>query len=183
MSYFKNAPLLNLSTESELRDFLIAGETPKGLDKYEIRSQYIVDAIYDVMREQNRDMAYNTEVTALVRERLNIGHLPKEISADEGSLLSLLVYNAQNFRRSEEYVREGYEPFTNELVARAFEEKKKIDIQPESFIKIIVNGAPYESPKSYLTVREIAGKLYSFRPRKRNKYVIPDGRPAKLVTA
>lgn len=183
MSYFKPAPQLNLDTTQELIDLLRAGTYPDGVDTFSIRSTYIVEAIKDVMKRENRDMAYNTEVVALVRERLVLEGLPKETVADEGSMLSRLVYNAQCYRRSEENVAEGYEPFTEELVQRAFEQGKKIDVKSDLGIAIIVNGEPYVAPKSYLTVRKIADKLYSFRPRMRNKYVIPDGRPAKLVSA
>jgi hypothetical protein len=185
MSYFKPAPQLNLETTQELIDLLRAGTYPDGVDTFSIRSTYIVEAIKDVMKRENRDMAYNTEVVALVRERLAefISDLPKEVIADEGSMLSRLVYNAQCYRRSEEYVAGGYEPFTDELVQMAFEQGKKIDVLSDTGITIIVNGEPYVAPKSYLTVRKIADKLYSFRPRMRNKYVIPDGRPAKLVSA
>lgn len=185
MSYFKPAPQLNLDTTQELIDLLRSGQYPEGVDTFAIRSTYIVEAIGDVMKRENRDMAYNTEVVALVRERLSefVSDLPQNIIADEGSMLSRLVYNAQCYRHSEEYVREGYEPFTEDLVARAFEQGKKIDVKDTMPFAIIVNGSPYKTPKSYLTVREIAGKLYSFRPRKRNRYVIPDGRPARLVSA
>ena len=185
MSYFKSAPQLNLDTTQELIDLLRSGKYPEGVDTFAIRSTYIVEAIGDVMKRENRGHAYNTEVVALVRERLAefVSDLPKEVIADEGSMLSRLVYNAQCYRHSEEYVREGYEPFTDELVQRAFEQGKKIDVLADIGIAIIVNGEPYVAPKSYLTVRQIADKLYSFRPRMRRKYVIPDGRPAKLVSA
>jgi len=175
---------LNLETTQELLDLLNSGKYPDGftaMDKFSIRSTYIVEAIKDVMQREKRDMACNTEVTALVRKRLGLESLPKEISADEGSMLSRLVYNAQCYRRSEEYVAEGYEPFTEELVEKAFQLGKKIDLRSESFITIIVNGVKQVPQKSLLTVRMIEGKLYSFRPRKRNKYVIADGRPARLV--
>lgn len=184
MSYFMPAPKLNLETTQELLDLLNSGKYPEGftaMDTFEIRSTYIVEAIKDVMKRENRDMVYNTEVTALVRERLGLESLPKEISADEGSMLSRLVYNAQCYRRSEEYVAEGYEPFTEELVAKAFALGKKIDVRSESIFTIVVNGVKQIPEKSFLTVRMIEGKLYSFRPRKRNKYVIADGRPARLV--
>lgn len=184
MSYFKPAPKLNLETTQELLDLLNSGKYPDGFtaaDTFDIRSTYIVEAIKDVMKRENRNMAYNTEVTALVRERLGLETLPDEISADEGSMLSRLVYNAQCYRRSEEYVAEGYEPFTEELVEKAFQLGKKIDVRSESFITIIVNGVKQAEQKSLLTVRMIEGKLYPFRPRKRNKYVIADGRPARLV--
>ena len=178
-----NPPQLNLETAQELIEFLKQGEYPKGIDSFGIRSAYIVEAIYDVMKRENRDMAYNTEVTALVRERLSLDSLPKRISGDEGSMLSRLVYNAQCYRHSEENVAEGYEPFTEELVARAFEQGKKIDVKSTSSIKIVVNGSLCIPEKTYLTVREIDNRLYAFRPRKRTQYVVPDGRPARLLSA
>ena len=184
MSYFRPAPKLNLETTQELLDLLHSGKYPDGFttaDTFDIRSTYIVEAIKDVMKRENRDMAYNTEVAALVRERLGLETLPDEISADEGSMLSRLVYNAQCYRRSEEYVAEGYEPFTEELVEKAFALGKKIDVRSESFITIIVNGVKQAEQKSLLTVRKIEGKLYSFRPKKRNQYVVADGRPARLT--
>lgn len=184
MSYFMPAPKLNLETAQELLDFLQSGEYPDGftsLDKYKIRSTYIIEAIKDVMKRENRNMAYNREVTALVRERLGLETLPKEISADEESMLATLVYNAQKYRRSEEYVDEGYEPFTKDLMEKAFALGKKIDVRSESFITIIVNGVKQAEKKSLLTVRMIEGQLYSFRPRKRNQCVVPDGRPARLA--
>ena len=181
MSYFRPAPKLNLETTQELLDLLHSGKYPEGFttaDTFAIRSTYIVETIKEVMK---RDIAYDTEVTALVRERLGLETLPKEISANEGSMLSRLVYNAQCYRRSEEYTAEGYEPFTEELVKKAFRLGKKIDLRSESFITVIVDGVKQIPEKSFLTVRMIEGKLYSFRPRNRNKYVVADGRPVRLV--
>lgn len=162
-------PTLYLSSREDTIRFL-AGEIaePKGLDKYRVRSEYVVEAI-KTMQAEGR-YAYN----AHLKQRLSKDLLNRE-NADahnEGDALSLLIYCAQGFLRAdqvmdrnEKLIAQGYVPFTTEIVREAYDRKMVIEHY---------SGRVYRP-------RYIRGALYAMVPRSRTKHAKPDGSLVVLV--
>lgn len=125
--------------------------------QYRIRSEFCVALIAEI--ESTGKYPYNLDVQRLAEKRLGIAEQP-----DSQSALSVLVYNAQQFRRDDKNVARGLSAFTPEMIAEAGE-GGRIELG---------NG-------QILNVRRVNGKLYAMPPRARNRCVQPGGHPAKIL--
>lgn len=167
MSTFKEAPVLTLATIEDVRAVV---DQPRnnlcgfsGSDIYRIKSTWLIGIIDEI--EASGRYPYNIDVRILAEQRLGLPPKTDAEYATEGTGISTLIYNAQCYRRSDNLRAAGYEPFTPEVVQRAFETKKRIETLGGKLLK----------------VREIAGKLYAMEPRKRNRHFAPEGQPVKIV--
>lgn len=103
---------------------------------------------------------YKTQVMREVECQLGISQQP-----DDGSFLSKLVYNTMRMRPYVTLAAEGYIPLTEEVIADTFAKGQKL--KTESGV--------------ILSVRNIDGKLFAMKPRKRKYAVIPFGQPVKIM--
>ncbi len=140
-------------------------------EKYRVRSNWLVSIIDEVTA--SGEFPYNSAIKRIAEERLGFPKKPDEYYANEGSPLSLLIYNAQRFRGSDNLRESGFEPLTQDLIDRALREEKSIEISGHNMI----GGAVTQKFK----VRTIQGKNYLMEPRKRKYCVPPKCQPAKLV--
>lgn len=165
--YFMPTPSLHLKDENDLRAAL---DNPEYMDwpyprKWHVRSDFIIGIIDEIAMEGK--YPYNIDVQRRTEARLEIGQ-----QNDNQSPLSVLVYNAQKFRHSDERIKAGYEPLSQELLDRAGE-GAQIEVQGETIIggmcTVLYN------------VRKIGEKLYAMQPRKRKYALSILGQPAKIV--
>lgn len=134
-------------------------------DRYRVKSDWLIDLIDEIAATR---YPYNAVIRALARERLGLPALSEAENAREGTPLSALVYNAQNYRHSDQLRAQGYEPLTQELAERAYAEGKVVIGQNETV----------------LSPREVSGKVYLFKPRKRvNAVFIGNCEPVRLADA
>ena len=166
--YFEPPPLYVLETDDDLRAALAdPGEWKKKAS--DTRSKTCVRTVA-ALKEKGL-LPYNTEVLREVERVLGIPRQP-----DNGSILSMLVYKAQAYHRTDQRLADGYQPFTQKMLEEAYRTGRKILVKRESVI--VVNGVPDEDMK--LVVNEIDGRLYAQPPRARRKYCGADGQPAKF---
>ncbi len=162
----KRKPVEVLNKEQTLALLANPGDFLERRDKWEVKSQYLCDFMNDLERT---GYVYNT---AAMRAFEKAHGLP--LFGDNGSVLSLLVYNAQGYRRGDQLVAEGWRPGA-ELMETAFAAGRKILVKGEN----ILGGEARE----LLTVRKIDGKLYAMRPHKRKYAVNIAALPCKLEGA
>jgi hypothetical protein len=159
MSDFEKPPFANLPDESALRTALT--ET-SWMDNNpftnRVRSQFIIDTMNEIVA--GGQYPYNTVVMRNVERKLGI-----EKQHDNSSPLSMLVYLAQQFRHSEDFVNAGFVPLTQELVNEAYTAKEKI---------LCANGSLY-------TPRIHNGEILLFLPRVRNRCLMIQGQAVKRV--
>lgn len=162
MSKFMPEPSRFLATAGETLEAIRNPEWMKAPHpfRWHVKSQWLCGLIDEYAATGK--YPYNADVQRLAEDRLGIGPLP-----ESGSPLSTLVYNAQNYRRSDMLIAAGFTSLTQDMIEDAF--KLGLKIETRSGVQ--------------LTVREIDGKRYAFKPRKRKLAVMPDGSPAKLITA
>lgn len=176
MSEFENPPIRILETMEDVRAAI--AEAPdrghicglKGLDAYRIKSVWLVSLIDEIVA--GGKYPYNADVKKLAEQRL--GFPPKTYAqySQEGDALSTLVYNAQKFRRSDNFERQGYEPFTEEVLERAHRTGQAIEFYASGIMGDSIHR---------LNVRQIGERLYAMKPKKRKMYVPPQGQPVRLV--
>ena len=111
-------PVIVLETQADVEAFLANPAAPqsvtKGLDKYRVESKWI-ESLIDAIEAEGQ-YPYNAVVNK--RAQLAMGW-PEKTEAEyarEGTPLSLLIYNAQSYRRSNKLRAAGFEPFTQKLV-------------------------------------------------------------------
>jgi hypothetical protein len=170
MAEFMPEPSLVLETADDLRAALadtawMHREYPYS---WRVKSVWLIGLIDEIVAaDRERDFAYNLDVQRQAEARLGIPPMD-----ENDSPLSRLVYNAQQYRRSDRLRAEGFEPFTDDLVARAWRSTRAIELQGENMLGGTV--------RARLAVRQIAGKLYAMPPKARKRYFRPSGQPARL---
>lgn len=132
--------------------------------EYCVHSDWLIGLIDEIVSGNNKGFAYNVDVLHLARERLGLPKLPDAEACKEGSALSLLIYNAQGFRRDRDLRDAGLLPLTQEMIDEAARTKQQIEL----------------SDGTRCNVRAVEGKNYAFKPRKRN-YAVGMQAPAKIV--
>lgn len=170
MAEIKEPPVAILETIEDVRAIMhqdpnrLMGFT--GLDTFKIKSLWLISIINEILASGQRDFAYNADVKKLAEQHLG---LPSKNDAEysrEGDALSRLIYNAQCYRRSDALLAEGYQPFTDEFLLRAFRLKQFIQ---------------FSGIRQIYKVRLIGGKLYAQEPRKRKYAMAVMEQPARLV--
>jgi hypothetical protein len=156
------AALLDTKPEAEIR-----------LHRHRIKSRWLIGLIDEIAASGR--YPYNATVNKLACERL--GYPPKSEAeySREGTALSWLIYNAQNFRRSDQFIAAGYTPFTPAMLDEAYTIGAKVEVAAET----LLGG----SAVIVLTPKDIDGKLYAVLPRKRTQHLPPMGQPAKIIKA
>lgn len=126
--------------------------------KWRVKPEWLIGLIDEY--EATGKYPYNADIQAIAETRLGL-----PVSNEANRQLATLVYNAQNYRRDDRLRAAGFEPLTEAMLRSAFEQKVQIETQC---------GNVYN-------VREIDGKLYAMKPRKR-KWAMPvQGQPARLA--
>lgn len=96
-------PLLTLHTREDVKDAVDRDLRAEWGKKYQfarhIRSEWVVSLIDEI--EKSGQYPYNAVVKKLAWERLGYAPLKEADYANEGDTLSLLIYNAQCYRRSD----------------------------------------------------------------------------------
>ena len=108
--------------------------------------------------------AYNSEVKKLAEQRLGFPPKPEAEYSREGDTLSLLVYNAQGYRRSDQLRADGFVPLEQSLIN-----------------SLGVGGKFRDKGGNEYTVRDVQGTLYAMQPRKKKYAASPQGQPVKVV--
>jgi hypothetical protein len=146
---------------NDIEDVRVALEDDSWLlRRYSVKSNWIISLIDEIAADR---YPYNSVVACIVRQRLGLSSLSYEEIAKGGTPLSALVYNAQNYRRSDKLRNDGFSPLSNQLLVEAVDKKCRI---------LLSDG-------TYCSVRKVEGTFYAFKPRKR-KYAVQFGSPAKL---
>ena len=175
MAEFMPEPSLNLATREDVIAAL-ADETlwtrPYPFS-WRIKSVWIIGLIDEIVASGK--YPYNATVKKLACERLGYPSMSDAEYAKEGDNLSRLVYNAQGYRRSDQFIAAGFTPFTPAMLDEAYTIGAKIELAGESLL-----GGPV---LVFLTPKDIDGKLYAMLPRKRTRHLPPMGQPAKIVKA
>lgn len=174
MSEFMNDPVVTLATQDDLREAIkqprnaCCGCTSMFI--YRIKSLWLISLIDEIAA--SGEYPYNATVKKLAEERL--GMPPKSHSeyAREGDTLSLLIYNAQGYRRSDQLINAGYVPFSREILESAYQAGQQLELFSEGLMG---------SSKILLNVRKIGDELYAMRPKKRKSHIPPHGQPVRLV--
>ena len=169
MSEFKPDPVLTLETMEDVRKWL---DNPVGwsgiidgiMDKWRIKSLWIISLIDEI--ESSGHYPYNAEVKWLAEERLGLPSGRPARDVREGTSLSLLVYNAQCYRRSDNLKAMGFLPGDEHMLQLAYQTDCKIET----------------CNRMLLTVKKINDTLYAMPPRKRKWAVNITGVPVRIVS-
>ena len=151
---FERPATMKLNREETLA-LIASGQWPTGdtLSKYTIQSLWICDRLNEYEKD---GYVYN----APAQRRLEAEEgLPP--SPENGSILSVLIYNAQRYRQEDRLTAEGYEPLTPDLVQRAMATNRKVEVRGEN----IIGGACVTLCRPIQTADGYAVLL----PKKRNK--------------
>lgn len=164
MAEFKEDPVLVLKDMEAVYDFATGPDRRKGagMDAYRIKSLWLIDLIDEYAT--TGQYPYNSCIKKLAEQRL--GFPPKSDAeyAREGDNLSLLIYNAQCYRHSDQLRAKGFVPLTAELIERLGEGSK-----------LALQGG------TILTIKSKHNRLYAMKPRARNFCVLPHGDPVRVV--
>ena len=157
----KDDPVIFLKGKQELLDFLNNNSNQSMFDeiltdKFKIESDFIIECINEV--KNNNQYPYNATIYDLVNEKLNLGY-EDGYSDNANSKLKTLVYNAQNYKRSNELKQAGFLFLTQEMIDQAYTENKKIETNKGLVCK----------------VEKIDGKNYAKIPKKHMKVLIACG--------
>jgi hypothetical protein len=164
----RKAPVLVLDKDATLA-FIHenSGDFYQHPDRFAIRSNYLCDFL-DELGESG--FVYNLQAQRAFEKAHDIPEM-----AESGSVLSLLIYNAQGYRRGDAKVAAGWHPGNGDLLEEAHRTGSKIEVCGENAL-----GFPAQEA---FNVREIDGKLYAMRPRKRKYACNISGKPCRLVLA
>ena len=164
MSEFMGDPALTLETMEDVRQWLVNPISYNDTRvKWLIKSPWIIGLIGEI--EASGKYPYNAEVKWMVEERLGLPCGRATNDTREGTPISTLVYNAQNYRRSDAMLAAGFVPGSDDMLVAAFESNRKIET----------------AGGNVLTVKEIDGKLYALKPYKRKWAVQIIGVPCRLA--
>jgi hypothetical protein len=168
MSDFQPTPVLILDQEQTL---VLLGQPesslPDNLDKFRIKSTWLCALLNE--RERVAGFQYNAQFEQWFEQQFQVGSI-----TEKNSMLSLLVYNAQCYRRHDALIEAGWTPGEPAMLEKAFKRGRKLEYLAET----IIGG----SAVTTLTVREVHRQLYAFRPRKRNPISII-GQPVRIPAA
>jgi hypothetical protein len=168
MSDFQPTPSLILDQEQTLA---LLGQPesslPDDLNKYRIKSTWLCSLLNE--RERLAGFQYNAQFQAWFEQQFQIGSM-----TEKNSMLSLLIYNAQCYRRHDALIDAGWRPGEPAILEKAFKHGRKLEYLGEN----IIGGSTITT----LTVREVHRQLYAFPPRKRNPISII-GEPVRLLAA
>jgi hypothetical protein len=166
MSDFQPTPILVLDQEQTLAMIeLLESSLPDDLNKFRIKSTWLCSLLNE--REQIAGFQYNAQFQAWFEQQFQIG----SIITEKNSMLSLLIYNAQCYRRHDALIDAGWTPGETAILERAFKHGRKLEYLGEN----IIGGSAITT----LTVREVHRQLYAFPPRNRNPISII-GQPVRL---
>ena len=168
--YFQPEPWLTLDKAATLA-LIAGGEWPAGSDnhmnKWQIKSMWLCD---ELNAQEKNGYVYNAEAQRKIEAQEGIGPFN-----ENGSILSILIYNAQSYRRSDKLIAQGYAPLSVKLIEEAIRAKQKIEVVGEN----IIGGTAKTVCRPVIR----AGKAFALLARARNRGFLPDGRPARLVPA
>jgi hypothetical protein len=168
MSDFQPTPLLILDQEQTLA---LLGQPesslPDNLNKFRIKSTWLCSLLNE--RERIAGFQYNAQFQAWFEQQFQIGSINVK-----NSMLSLLIYNAQCYRRHDALIDAGWTPGEPAILEKAFKRGRKLEYLGEN----IIGG----SAVTTLTVREVHRQLYAFPPRRRNPISII-GHPVRIPAA
>lgn len=174
MSYFQPEPLLVLDDKASLidaikrQDEILAEvesktDTAKSLAQCRIKSLWLIDLINEISQIK---FVSNNEVKTIALQRLGLDQ-------DDSGFLSLLVYNAEAYKKSDGFTNAGYVPLTQDMIEQAFKYGAKVEV----YHFAIVGGAQYIK----YPVREVNDKVYAFIPKCKKQVLRVEGQPAKIV--
>lgn len=175
-------PSAVLQTKEELLEWCKKNESSK--DRYRtrerVKSLWLIAIIDEVIKATKRDFAYNAEVKMIAAHRLGMGKLTHAEAATEGDALSWAIYYAQQYHHSDTLVAAGYVPCTQALIE---EVGVGGQIQPHvvKLFDIVINGEKQRPEPETYTIREVGGKLYAMKPRKKKYALAVRGQPVKVV--
>ena len=166
-------PLATLATMEDVRAVL---ELPRkrllGVEnEFRIRSEWLIALIDEIAA--SGEYPYNATVKRMAADRLGIPRQSDDWYAREGDVLSLLIYNAQCFRSSDKYRRDGFRPFDSSVLDEAGD---------GGSLEILSDGL-MGSNVVPVKVRSVNGKLYAMRAKMRKSYIAPFGQPVRIVKA
>jgi hypothetical protein len=168
MSDFQPTPVLTLDQEQTL---VLLGQPesslPDDLNKFRIKSTWLCSLLNE--RERVAGFQYNAQFEQWFEQQFQVGSI-----TEKNSMLSLLVYNAQCYRRHDALIEAGWTPGERAILERAYKRGRKLEYLSET----IIGG----SAVTTLTVREVHRQLYAFPPRKRNPISII-GQPVRIPAA
>lgn len=167
MSYFMPAPKIVLKTMEDVKSAIALDREDYGDLRYGVRSDWLVSIIKEV--KASGEFPYNAVIKKAASEELG---LPVSDYSNEGDMLSLLIYNAQQYARSDACCEAGYEPLTQALIERAFHSKMKIECLGDSVLG---------QNRSTFTPRNVKGVIRAMLPKSRKYHTPPQGQPARLV--
>lgn len=162
---WQKEPSAILNREQTL-ELISAGQWPGDeRDKWRIKSQWLCDFM-DKM-ESESGFVYNAQALHAVEKAEGIGPFD-----ENGSILSILIYNAQGYRAEDKARAQGFEPLTPELVRRAIERKCKVEVLGSTLLGGEVRA------EGYRPVIGADGSAFIIAPRKRNRGFRADGQAA-----
>lgn len=168
MSDFQPDPILVLDQEQTLAMIeLLESSLPDDLNKFRIKSSWLCSLLNE--RERVAGFQYNAQFQAWFEQQFQIGSI-----TEKNSMLSLLIYNAQCYRRHDALIEAGWTLGEPAILEKAFKHGRKLEYLGEN----IIGG----SVVTTLTVRDIHHQLHAFPPRKRNPISII-GQPVRLPAA
>lgn len=132
-------------------------------EKWQVKSQALCNFM-DAMEETG--YVYNLQAQRAFEQKHNLPPMD-----ENGSVLSVLVYNAQRYRRADTLVRDGWQP--GSVLLPLCKGGDKIQVKGYN----IIGGACVET----LNIREINGEKFAMRPHKRKFAVNITGLPCKRV--
>ena|SRR3990167_4496573 len=88
---------------------------PENVSRWRVKAILICNLIEKIFSEKGTRFEYNDSIRERARTEFGFSHLLDDA-------LGILVYNAQAYVEHDYLVREGYEPFTQELIERAGEQ-------------------------------------------------------------
>jgi hypothetical protein len=116
---FKEAPSLVLDTQADVAEAIAAdwraNGCPAGANQWKIKSLWLISLIDRTVADGN--YPYNATIKRLAETALGFAPKSEAEYSREGDTLSLLIYNAQCYRRSDALRAEGFEPATEALVS------------------------------------------------------------------
>ena len=149
-------PLLILDKQGTL-DLIALKQWP--VDKWRIKSTWICDTLNEYEKD---GYVYNAIALRRIEKENN---LPAH--DENGSILSILIYNAQQYRREDKYKADGFVPLTPDIVQTAMREKRMVEVLGEN----LIGGIGHTACRPV-----IRGSVYAVMlPRKRTRGFIADG--------
>ena len=155
MSDFMQEPYLILHTQADVAAALRDTSWMKlpYPQSYRIKSVWLISLIDEI--EASGKFPYNADVLEMAENRLGMPPRPKRSDySQEGSPLSQLIYNAQQYHHSDRLRTNGFVPLTADLVEKL-----------GAGARLLTKGG------QTLVIKKIHDQLYAMEPRKR-KYAV-----------